>query len=73
VWEGDFAFLAGPFLEAEDDDGHLYRRGSPVEICSKTLKVLNTPAYAPSFVILNRAGHTAAGEAISCSPNGGCC
>ena len=73
VWEGDFAFLAGPFLEAEDDDGHLYRRGNPVEICSKTLKVLNTPAYAPSFVILNRAGRSVSGEAISCSPNGGCC
>lgn len=73
VWQGDFALLAGPFVEAMDDDHHLYRRGEPLEICSKTLRALGTAGYAPHFVILNRAGHAAAGDAVSCSPNGGCC
>lgn len=73
VWQGDFALLSGPFVEVMDDDHHLYRRGEPLEICSKTLRVLGTERYAPHFVILNRAGHAAAGDAVSCSPNGGCC
>jgi hypothetical protein len=65
--------IASPFREAADDDEHLYRRGEPVEVCSKTMQVLETPAYAPSFAVINRAGSTASGEAVSCSPNGGCC
>ena len=73
VWQGHFALLTGPFLEAADDDEHLYRRGEPLEICSKTLKVLDTPAYAPSFAVINRAGSTVSGEAVSCGSNGGCC
>ena len=73
LWEGHFAVLAGPFLESMDDDEHLYRRGEPVEICSKTLKVLETPTYAPCFAMINRAGYTVSGEAVSCRPNSGCC
>lgn len=73
VWQGHFALLAGPFIEATDDDHHTYRRGEPLEICSKTLRVLDTTGYAPHFAILNRAAHTVGGEAVSCSPNGGCC
>jgi SAM-dependent methyltransferase len=73
VWEGRFALLSGPFVEATDDDHHTYRRGVPLEICSKTLQVLSTDAYRRHFAIINRAGQTVAGEAVSCSPNGGCC
>lgn len=73
IWEGDFALLAGPFVEARDDDNHLYRRGEPLEICSKTLRVLQTAGYAPHFAILNRAGHAVAGDAVTCAPNGACC
>ncbi len=73
VWQGDFALLAGPFLEVEDDDHHVYRRGEPLEICSKTLKVLEADGYARHFAILNRAGRHVSGEAVTCSPDGGCC
>jgi SAM-dependent methyltransferase len=73
LWKGDFALLAGPFLEACDDDHHLFRRGEPVEICSKTLTVLETEGYAPHFAVLNRAGEPAGGDAITRSPDGGCC
>jgi SAM-dependent methyltransferase len=72
-WRGHFALLAGPFLEAADDDHHLYRRGEPVEICSKTLQVLGDCGYAPHFAIINRAGRQVSGEAVTCSPNEGCC
>src|SRR2546422_9882717 len=33
---GDYAMLTGPFADVEDDDHHVFRRGSPLEICSKT-------------------------------------
>ncbi|MDH4154883.1 MAG: methyltransferase domain-containing protein [Nitrospira sp.] len=72
-WQGHYALLAGPFVEAADDDHHVYRRGEPLEICSKTVAVLETNGYQPHFVILNRAGEQVNGGAVSCSPDGGCC
>ncbi len=73
VWQGYYALLAGPFVEAADDDHHVYHRGEPLEICSKTLAVLKTEGYAPHFAILNRAGQGVSGDAVTCSPDGGCC
>ena len=72
-WRGHFALFAGPFVEAADDDHHLYRRGEPVEICSKTLQVLGADSYSPHFAIINRASRHVSGEAVTCSPNEGCC
>ncbi|MEQ1848667.1 MAG: hypothetical protein ABL983_24200, partial [Nitrospira sp.] len=71
--QGHYALLAGPFVEAADDDHHVYRRGEPLEICSKTVAVLETNGYLPHFVILNRAGEQVNSEAVTCSPNGDCC
>jgi len=65
--------FAGPFIEAADDDHHVYRRGEPVEICSKTLTVLQTVCYASHFAIINRAGQHVSGDAVTCSPNDGAC
>ena len=73
TWQGHYALLAGPFVEAADDDHHVYRRGEPLEVCSKTVAVLRTDGYQPHFVLLNRAGEGAGGEAVTCSPDGGCC
>ena len=73
VWEGHFALITGPFVEAADDDGHVFRCGEPLEICSKTLKVLNNQAYEGHFAIINRAGEAVSQEAVSCAPTGGCC
>ncbi len=73
TWQGHYALLAGPFVEAADDDHHVYRRGEPLEICSKTVAVLETNGYQPHFVILNRAGERVSGETVACAPDGGCC
>jgi SAM-dependent methyltransferase len=73
VWKGDFAILTGPFIEVEDDDHHVFRRGTPLEICSKTLKVITTDHYQPHFAVINRASDFAPGTAVSCAPEGGCC
>ncbi len=73
TWQGHFAMFAGPFVEVADDDHHVYRRGEPLEICSKTLHVLETDGYASHFAIINRAGQSVIGEAVTCAPNGSCC
>lgn len=73
LWQGQYAILTGPFLEAEDDDHHTFRRGEPLEICSKTLKVLETDSYARHFAIINRASQIVTNAPVTCSPNGGCC
>jgi arsenite methyltransferase len=73
TWQGHFAMFAGPFVEAADDDHHIYRRGEPVEVCSKTLQVLETDGYAPHFAIINRADQRVSGAPVTCAPNGSCC
>jgi arsenite methyltransferase len=72
-WQGHFAMLAGPFVEAADDDHHVYRRGEPVEVCSKTLAVLHSDGYAPHFAIINRAGQSVGSDAVICSSDKGSC
>ncbi|RMH06555.1 MAG: methyltransferase domain-containing protein [Nitrospirae bacterium] len=71
VWEGHFAVLTGPFLDVHDDDTHVYHSGLPVEICSKTLKVLTSALYQPYFLIMNRASQTPSSDSVICEP--GCC
>ncbi|MGQ0812776.1 MAG: methyltransferase domain-containing protein [Nitrospiraceae bacterium] len=73
VWKGHFAILTGPFVEAADDDHHVFRRGEFLEICSKTMKVLEVDEYARHFAIINRAHQEVSGEPVSCAPDGGCC
>jgi SAM-dependent methyltransferase len=73
VWQGHFAMLTGPLLEADDDDHHIYHRGIPTEICSKTMAVLTAAEYRDYFAIVNRAEWPVTGAEVSCSPNGGCC
>ncbi|MEX2491522.1 MAG: methyltransferase domain-containing protein [Nitrospirales bacterium] len=73
VWEGHFAILTGPFLAICDDDGHTYRCGEPLEICSKTLKVLRHPRYQSSFGTINRARETVTAEPVICGTSSECC
>jgi len=73
VWKGHYAMLTAPFVEAEDDDHHVYWRGTPLEICSKTLDVLESGAYSRHFAIINRAGEAVSGTEVSCNPGGSCC
>ena len=73
VWNGDFAILTGPFLEVQDDDGHTFVCGVPMEICSKTRKVLEHELYTPYFGIFNRAGEDVSVESRNDQPSGQCC
>jgi arsenite methyltransferase len=73
VWKGDYAMLTGPFREVCDDDQHIYRRGEPTEICSKTLDVLSSDRYRPHFAVINRASTKVSGSEVACTPDGTCC
>jgi arsenite methyltransferase len=73
IWKGDYAMLTGPFKEACDDDQHVFRRGEPTEICSKTLNVLWSDRYRPHFAVINRASTKVSGSEVSCTPDGTCC
>lgn len=73
AWKGHFAVLTGPFMEAHDDDAHSFHMGTPLEICSKTLKVLQHEHYQPAFAIMNRSGETVSAETGECQPTSGCC
>jgi len=73
VWKGHFALLTGPFIEAADDDHHVFARGKPLEICSKTLVVLETDAYRRHFAVINRAKQAVTGAQVSCEAGGSCC
>lgn len=73
IWEGHFALFIGPFLEVCDDDQHRYYRGEPLEICSKTLKVLTAEAYRPHFAMINRTQSPVSGAVVACDPGGSCC
>lgn len=73
VWRGDYACLTGPFLEVQDDDDHIYRRGCPLEICAKTLAVLQSPSYRRHFAFINRASGRVPANETSCSTTGSCC
>jgi len=73
VWEGHFALMTGPFIEAADDDHHVYHCGAPLEICSKTLKVLNSDEYRRHFAVINRGGEGISQDPVPCGPTEGCC
>lgn len=73
IWKGHFVLMTGPFLEAADDDHHVFRRGEPLEICSKTSNVLETDTCRAFFAVVNRAGAIINGAAVACAPGGSCC
>lgn len=72
VYAGAFATLVGPFTSVQDDDGHTFTSGAPLEICQKTADVLAHPLYARLFSIVNRAGtRQTQAEVANCGPT--CC
>jgi hypothetical protein len=73
IWEGHFAILTGPFLAVCDDDDHTYQCGEPLEICSKTLKVLQHPQYQPVFGTINRARESVTAAPVICGTSTECC
>lgn len=49
-WDHNEAVVyKGPFREARDDDGHVFRRGERVAVCRKTYEILTREPYAQYF------------------------
>ena len=72
---GQYAIYLGPLKAAIDEEGHLFPRGSHVEVCTDTAAKLSRAPYAGSFVIVDGpAGHASvdSGDAC-CTPGSSCC
>ncbi len=75
TYVGQYAVYLGPLKAGIDEEGHLFPRGVPVEVCTDTAAKLSHAPYAGSFAIVDSSG----GEAIAttnsgcCAPESGCC
>ena len=50
---GQYAIYLGPQKAVVDEEGHLFPRGSPVEVCTDTASKLSHQPYSGSFVIVD--------------------
>ena len=50
---GQYAVYLGPQKAVVDEEGHLFPRGTPVEVCTDTASKLSNPPYAGSFAIVD--------------------
>lgn len=71
VFRGHRAVYLGPGKAFVDEEGHLFPRNEPCEVCSDTVAKLSRPPYAGMFAIL-QPGDDRAGYAC-CDPGGECC
>lgn len=51
TYVGQYAVYLGPMKATIDEEGHLFPRGVPVEVCTDTAAKLSHPPYAGTFVI----------------------
>lgn len=70
VFKGHRAVYLGPAKAFVDEEGHLFPRNEPYEICTDTVAKLSNPPYRGMFAILE-PGEERAGYAC-CGPEG-CC
>ncbi|MCP4265921.1 MAG: methyltransferase domain-containing protein [Candidatus Brocadiaceae bacterium] len=67
VYIGQKAVYHGPYKAITDEEGHLFPRNEPVEVCTDTAAKLSNPPYVGQFTILNAANGNAA--SYSCNPS----
>jgi ubiquinone/menaquinone biosynthesis C-methylase UbiE len=73
---GQYAVYLGPMKSVTDEEGHLFPRGVPVEVCTDTGAKLAAPPYASSFAVLDGAASRAGFESTDpgcCGADGSCC
>ena len=67
VYIGQRAIYHGPYKAITDEEGHLFPRNEPVEVCTDTAEKLSNPPYTGQFTIFNvNDGNKAP---YSCSPS----
>lgn len=71
VFQGHRAIYLGPGKAFIDEEGHLFPRNEPIEVCTDTLAKLTRAPYQDSFAVLE-PGAERAGYAC-CTTDGACC
>ncbi len=71
---GQAAVYLGPHKAIIDEEGHLFPRYEPVEVCTDTAAKLSRPPYAGQFLISGTSSPQAPEpEQACCAPGGACC
>jgi radical SAM protein with 4Fe4S-binding SPASM domain len=72
---GQYAIYLGPLKAAVDEEGHLFPRGMPVEVCTDTAAKLSHAPYLGSFAIVDGPNSRAqiGSDGTCCAPGSGCC
>jgi radical SAM protein with 4Fe4S-binding SPASM domain len=65
---GQYAVYLGPMKAVVDEEGHLFPRGAPVEVCTDTATKLSALPYRGIFAILDNASSTG-----TIATTDGCC
>ncbi len=74
TYAGHHAIYLGPLKAGIDEEGHLFPRGTPVEVCTDTAAKLSHAPYSGSFVIVDGStGQTAIDQRGDCCGTDGCC
>jgi radical SAM protein with 4Fe4S-binding SPASM domain len=72
---GQYAVYLGPMKSVTDEEGHLFPRNVPVEVCTDTAAKLGAPPYASAFAVIDGpvSGFSAGPDGGSCGADGNCC
>jgi radical SAM protein with 4Fe4S-binding SPASM domain len=72
---GQYAVYLGPMKSVVDEEGHVFPRGVPIEVCTDTAAKLAAAPYSASFAVLDGPASTAsiAADDGCCGADGRCC
>ena len=72
---GQYAIYLGPMKAVVDEEGHLFPRAVPVEICTDTAAKLSALPYSGAFAVVDGKASNAsiAGNDGCCDGDGACC
>ena len=66
---GQYAIYLGPQKAVVDEEGHLFPRGTPVEVCTDTASKLSNPPYRGAFSVVDGP---AGARDVTYDGDGGC-
>ncbi|MBI4209316.1 MAG: methyltransferase domain-containing protein [Deltaproteobacteria bacterium] len=74
VYIGQRVIYHGPFTAVMDEEGHLFPRHVPVEVCTDTAAKLSAAPYKTVFTVTDPTKKiTEINSEGCCTPGGGCC
>jgi len=72
---GQYAVYLGPMKSVTDEEGHLFPRNVPVEVCTDTAAKLGAAPYASAFAVIEGpvSSFSAGPDGDCCGTDGSCC